>query len=140
VPCYGCTVSETPTLFDQLGGEPALRSIIDDFVGRVFGDMMIGFFFRSSDPRRIAELEYQHAAEHLGGPVVYRGKPLRQAHASHHIMGGQFNRRRELLRRTLSDHHAPEHVIAAWLAHNDSLRDQITGDCSGECIGSRGRG
>jgi truncated hemoglobin YjbI len=128
-------VADDKTLFDELGGEPALRAIIDDFVGRIFGDMMIGFFFRSSDRRRIAELEYQHAAEHLGGPVKYRGKPLAQAHGPHRIMGGQFNRRREILRRTLADHHAPERVVAAWLAHNDSLRGEITGDRSDECIG-----
>ena len=127
--------AEKSTLFDELGGEPALRAIIDDFVGRIFRDMMIGFFFRNSDQRRIAELEYQHAAEHLGGPVKYRGKPLGQAHGPHRIMGGQFNRRRELLRKTLADHKAPEHVIAAWLAHNDALRSVITADGSGECIG-----
>ena len=126
---------EHTSLFDELGGEPALRAIIADFVGRMFADMMIGFFFRNSDQRRIAELEYQHAAEHLGGPVKYRGKPLGQAHGPHRIMGGQFNRRRELLRKTLVDHKAPERVIAAWLAHNDALRGQITGDQTGECIG-----
>lgn len=123
------------TLFEELGGEPALRAIIDDFVGRIFGDLMIGFFFRSSDQRRIAELEYQHAAEHLGGPVKYRGKPLAQAHGPHRIMGGQFNRRREILRRTLADHKAPERVVEAWLAHNDALRGEITADGTGECIG-----
>jgi hemoglobin len=128
-------VLEEQTPFEALGGEPALRAIIDDFVGRIFADMMIGFFFRNSDQRRIAELEYQHAAEHLGGPVKYRGKPLGQAHGPHRIMGGQFNRRREILRRTLADHGAPERVVTAWLAHNDSLRGEITGDRSDECIG-----
>jgi truncated hemoglobin YjbI len=128
-------VAEETTLFDELGGEPALRAIINDFVGRIFSDMMIGFFFRNADQRRIAELEYQHAAEHLGGPVKYRGKPLAQAHAPHRIMGGQFNRRRELLKKTLADHKAPERVIQAWLAHNDSLRGDITGDKSDECVG-----
>lgn len=128
-------MAQERTLFDELGGEPALRAVIDDFVGRVFGDMMIGFFFRNADRRRIAELEYQHAAEHLGGPVKYRGKPLAQAHRPHRIMGGQFNRRRELLKKTLVDHGAPERVIAAWLAHNETLRGEITGDRSGECIG-----
>jgi truncated hemoglobin YjbI len=123
------------TLFEEVGGEPQLRAIVDDFVGRVFNDLMIGFYFRNADQRRIAELEYQHAAEHLGGPVKYRGKPLGQAHGPHRIMGGQFNRRRELLRKTLADHAAPERVIEAWLAHNESLRAQITGDKSGECIG-----
>jgi hemoglobin len=125
----------TSTLFEEVGGEAKLRAIVDDFVGRVFSDLMIGFYFRNADQRRIAELEYQHAAEHLGGPVKYRGKPLGQAHGPHRIMGGQFNRRRELLRKTLADHKAPGRVIEAWLAHNETLRGEITGDKSGECIG-----
>ena len=128
-------VTSDKTLFEEVGGEPGLRAIVDDFVGRVFTDLMIGFYFRNADQRRISELEYQHAAEHLGGPVKYRGKPLGQTHAPHRIMGGQFNRRRELLRKTLADHQAPERVTEAWLAHNDSLRAEITGDQSGECIG-----
>jgi truncated hemoglobin YjbI len=121
-------------MFERLGGEAGLRAIVDDFVGRVFGDVMIGFFFRNADQRRIEEFEYQHAAEHLGGPVRYAGRPLRQAHAAHPIMGGQFARRKEILRKTLVDHRAPQDVIDAWLAHTESLRDQITAQPDGQCV------
>jgi truncated hemoglobin YjbI len=119
--------------FEQLGGEPGLRAIVDDFVDRVVDDIMIGFMFRAVNRRRLKELEYQHAAEHLGGAVHYTGRPLRQAHAQHRIMGGQFARRRELLRKTLVDHNAPQAVIDAWLAHTDSLRSLVTTDSEGEC-------
>jgi hemoglobin len=127
-------VTEGPTAFERVGGEAKLRAIVDDFVGRMFGDVMIGFFFRNADEARIKEFEYQHAAEHLGGPVRYQGRPLRQAHAAHPIMGGQFARRKEILRRTLIDHGAPQDVIDAWLAHTESLRDQITAQPDDQCI------
>jgi hemoglobin len=122
------------TAYDRIGGEPALRAIIDDFVERVFVDIMIGFFFRNADRRRIKELEYQHAAEHLGGPVRYRGRPLDQAHAAHRIMGGQFARRKELLRQTLVDHGVAQDIIDGWLAHTESLRGQITAQPGSQCI------
>lgn len=116
--------------WDRIGGEPALRAIVDDFVARMFADPMIGFFFRDATQKRIAELEYQHAAEWLGGPVKYKGRPLDQAHAKHRIQGGQFDRRREILRQTLLRHGVPDDLVTAWLAHVDSLRAQITGaDC-----------
>ena len=86
------------SLFDELGGEPALRRVIDRFVDRIFDDVMIGYLFRRADRARVKQKEFEHAAEHLGGPVKYRGKPLAQAHGPHRIMGGQFNRRRELLK------------------------------------------
>jgi hemoglobin len=120
-------------MYDCLGGEPALRAIIDDFVDRVFDDIMIGFFFRDVDRRRIKELEFQHAAEHLGGPVRYRGRPLEVAHANHRIMGGQFSRRKELLRQTLVAHAVAPDIIEAWLAHTESLRARVTTDPGGQC-------
>jgi hemoglobin len=119
-------------MYEQIGGEQALRAVVDDFVDRVFDDIMIGFFFRGVDRRRIKELEFQHAAEYLGG-AAYRGRPLPEAHAKHRILGGQFARRKELLRQTLADHRVPDAIAAAWLAHTESLRAQITGDPAGQC-------
>jgi hemoglobin len=119
--------------FERLGGEPALRAIIDDFVARVFDDAMIGFFFRGIEERRIRELEYQHAAEHLGGPVRYRGRSLREAHSKHPIRGGHFDRRKQVLREALDDHGVPTDIRDAWLDHVESLRPEVTGDSAGRC-------
>ncbi|HJL16767.1 MAG TPA: group 1 truncated hemoglobin [Sandaracinaceae bacterium LLY-WYZ-13_1] len=128
------------TAFERIGGEAKLRAIIDDFVGRVFDDVMIGFFFRRASRERIAEMEYQHAAEHLGGPVTYRGRPLKAAHAPHRIMGGQFERRKKILSDVLVEHGVPEDVRAEWLTHVESLRGEITGDPGSECVGRPGHG
>lgn len=125
-----------PTAFERLGGEAALTRLIDDFVGRVMGDLMIGFLFARVDRARLARLEYEHAAVHLGAPIAYTGRSLRAAHAPHRIMGGHFARRRELLRQTLVAHAVPEDVAAGWLAHVDSLRAEITPDVGSECAGS----
>ena len=119
--------------FDRIGGEPALRAIIDDFVDRMFDDAMIGFFFRKASRDRIKKFEYQHAAELLGAPIHYEGRPLAQAHKPHRIMGGQFARRKEILRQTLKAHSVPEDVQRAWLDHVESLRDLITTDPGSEC-------
>lgn len=125
----------TTTLFDELGGEPVLRSIVGRFVDRVFSDPMIGFFFRKANRERVKEKEYELAAQHLGAPVEYTGRPIQQVHAVHPIMGGQFARRLEILRQTLVEAGAPEPVIAHWIRHTESLRSLVTRDASGECIG-----
>lgn len=121
------------TDFDTLG-EPALRAIVHDFIGRCFGDAMIGFLFMRASRERIEEFEYQHAADHLGGDVTYAGRPLAAAHGPHRILGGQFDRRRTLLKQTLDDHGVPPGIRDRWLAFQDGLRDQITGNASGQCI------
>ena len=127
------------SLFEELGGEPVLRQIIDRFVDRVFDDVMIGFFFRNARKERIKQKEYEHAAEHLGAGAPYTGRPLTEAHRAHPIMGGQFNRRLMILEETLDAFHVPEHVKQHWLAHTEALRPQITADGSQECDADRAR-
>lgn len=123
------------SLFDQLGGEPNLRAIVNDFVDRCFDDVMIGFMFARAERDRIKRFEYEHAASHLGGPVEYGGRPLDEAHRPHQIFGGQFDRRRRILIETLRDHGAPSEVIDAWVSHQDSLRPLITKHPDSNCQG-----
>jgi hemoglobin len=120
-------------LFDRIGGD-ALRRVITDFYDRVFGDVMIGFMFAGKDRRQLIEREWELVAALLGAPgVTYRGRPMRVAHAQHTIFGGHFERRLQILRETLADHHVDPEVVAAWIDHTQSLRDQITRDKGSEC-------
>jgi hemoglobin len=121
------------TYFEELGGEPTLRAVIDEFVDRVFSDTMIGFFFQRANRERTKRFEYEHAAAFLGAGVVYGGRDLAEAHKQHPIMGGQYARRRRILETTLEKHGVPAHIREAWLAHQDSFRDQVTRDPSGQC-------
>ncbi|MDF3068563.1 MAG: hypothetical protein K0R38_4164 [Polyangiaceae bacterium] len=121
------------TLFEDLGGEPALRKIIDRFVDRIFDDVMIGFFFRNARRERVKAKEYEFAARHLGADLPYTGRPIDEAHRAHPIMGGQFARRLTILKQTLEEHGVPEHVKAHWLSHTESLRPLVTSDAGREC-------
>lgn len=121
------------SLFEELGGEPALRRIIDRFVDRVFDDVMIGFFFRNASRERIKDKEYEFAARHLGADIAYTGKPIAEAHAAHPIMGGQFMRRLQILKQTLEEEGVPEHIREHWLSHTEKLRSLVTRDAGGRC-------
>ena len=127
------------TLFDDLGGEAALRPIIDRFVDRIFDDVMIGFFFRNARRERVKAKEYEFAARHLGAGVEYSGRALDEAHRAHPIMGGQFARRLMILRETLEAAGVPEHVKKHWLAHTESLRPLVTSDRGPQCDAARAR-
>lgn len=127
------------TLFEDLGGEPVLRAIIDRFVDRVFDDVMIGFFFRNARRERIKQKEYEFAAQHLGAGTPYTGRAIAEAHRAHPIMGGQFARRLTILKNTLEEAGVPEHVKAHWLAHTEALRPLVTADSGRECDPDRAR-
>lgn len=122
-----------PSLFEQLGGEPALRTIINRFVDRIFDDVMIGFFFQKANRQRVKEKEYEFAAQHLGANVQYSGRALEEAHRVHPIMGGQFMRRKKILEEVLLEFGAPEAVRNHWLAHTEGLRSQVTSDVGDRC-------
>ncbi len=122
-----------PSLYDQAGGEPGLRRVVDRFVDRVFDDVMIGYLFRAADRARVKQKEFEHAAAHLGGPQTYTGRPLAEAHAPHRIRGGQFMRRIQILRETFAECGLPRAVGDSIIEHNLSLRELITADDDGVC-------
>ncbi|MCC6623108.1 MAG: hypothetical protein IT385_17755 [Deltaproteobacteria bacterium] len=113
------------TDFERVGGEAGLRALITEFVGRTFADPMIGFLFAGKPKARITELEYRFAAEHLGAPLVYDGRPLGEAHRRSPISGGHFDRRTRILAETLARHEVPDDVAARWLAHVESRRSEV---------------
>lgn len=125
--------SPQPSLFELLGGEPALRAIISDFIDAVFADTMIGFFFAKADKERVKAKEYEFAAQHLGADLAYSGRPLPALHRQHPIMGGHFMRRLQLLKETLERHQAPPQVIEHWLAHTERMRPAITQQAGSQC-------
>ena len=131
---------EPPTLFDELGGEPALRRVIDRFIDRLFEDVMVGFMFARADRQRIKDKEFEFAAQHLGAPVEYSGRPLDVAHRAHRIFDGQFSRRLTILRETLEELGVPERVRRHWLAHTEALRESLViGACNAELPHDRAR-
>ncbi len=121
------------TDFERVGGEAGLRAVIHDFIGEIYGDPMIGFFFRRVNRARLEEMEYQHAAAHLGGPVVYEGRGMREAHRAHRVMGGHFERRKKILSDVLERHGVDGGVRARWLAHLETLRHEVTDQPGSEC-------
>lgn len=125
--------SEQPTLLDQLGGETALRRIIDRFLDQVFTDPLIGFFFAQADQQRVRDKEFEFAAMHLGGARSYSGRPLAVAHAQHPITGGHFMRRLQILKETLDEFDVPSSVKEHWVAHTERMRSQVTEQKGSDC-------
>lgn len=120
------------TLYDRIGPD-ALRAVITDFYGRVFGDVMIGFLFIGKDRKRLIEREFEFTAGFLGADIRYTGRPMRQAHARTPIMGGHFDRRLQILKETLADHDVDPEVCEVWIKHTLALRNQVTDDPLSQC-------
>ena len=119
--------------FEALGGEPVLRSLIDRFVDRLFDDLMIGYLFRAADRARVKGKEYEFAARHLGADIAYTGRALPEAHRAHRITGGQFMRRLQILKDTMTEFGVPAEIREHWVNHTLAQQAQITDNALDQC-------
>ena len=105
---------EKKSLYDRLGGAPAVRAAVIKFYGRIMMDPLLGPFF---DPNNLESLKRSQIAfltMALGGPHNYTGKNLRTAHA-------------RLVTQGLSDQHfdAVKQHLAETLGEMGVARDMI---------------
>jgi hemoglobin len=120
-------------LFDRIGAD-ALRRVIEDFYERLFADSMIGFLFEGKNKQRLVQKEWELTARLLGASEIrYTGRSMPQAHAQSPILGGHYERRRQILEDTLADHAVDPEVRQVWLEHTRALRPQVTADAGAEC-------
>ena len=120
-------------LYDRIGAEK-LRAVVTDFYDRIFRDVMIGFMFQGKDKQHLIDREVEMASKFFGAPgVVYRGRPMRAAHAAHTIFGGHFERRLQILRQAMAAHDVDAEVQRVWIEHTNALRSQVTRDQGSEC-------
>lgn len=96
------------------------------FYTRIFADTMIGFMFADVELDAIVAHQVQYTRARLGNEKVrYQGKPIRAAHQPFPILSGHFNRRHQMLKEVLREFDVPEHVFAAWIELEQSLRDLV---------------
>jgi len=84
------------SLYDRLGGKPAITAVVDEFVGRVAADARINKYFMAaaSDPKHLASFKMKlvdQICEASGGPCKYKGMDMKSAHASMGITSADFD-------------------------------------------------
>ena len=96
-----------PSLYDRLGGKPAIVAVVDDFVANVAADARINGFFAHADiPHLKMELVDQICAG-TGGPCAYTGKSMKDAHHGMGISTADFNALVEDLQKSLNKFNVP---------------------------------
>jgi truncated hemoglobin YjbI len=113
------------SLYEDMGGEPALRAVLRTLYDRLFADVMVGFLFAGKDKERLIEHQLWFTARFLGGPSRYAGRSVPDAHAALPLLPGHFDRRHHVLAQVLAEHRVPEHVAREWLRVDQSLRTAV---------------
>ncbi len=93
------------TLYQRLGGEPAVRSIAATLIDRVAADPRLGRSFKGAKIPRIKDKLFEQLCQLSGGPCKYTGDSMRETHGGHHITEAEFYGLVDTLRAVLREHH-----------------------------------
>ena len=78
------------SLYERLGGKPAITAVVDDFIGNVAGYTRINKRFANADVPRLKARLVDQVCEASGGPCKYTGASMRDAHAGMKITDAEF--------------------------------------------------
>ncbi len=100
------------TLFDQIGGEAAIRAAVERFYQRVLADPMLAPFFKDANMPRLKVHQFAFLSQVLGGPRQYSGAAMSRAHARLEIEQRHFDAVALHLVETLRELGISESIIA----------------------------
>jgi hemoglobin len=117
-----------PTLYERLGGAPALDAAVDIFYRKVLADARINRFFGSVNMERQAAKQKAFLTMVTGGPNSYTGVDMREGHKRLVAAGlddSHFDAVVENLGATLKELGVPETEIAEVAALANSVRGDV---------------
>lgn len=118
------------SLYEQLGGQPAVDAAVDIFYRKVLSDDRISQFFEGVDMDKQIGKQKAFLTMAFGGPNNYTGKDMRAAHA-HLVARGlndsHFDAVAENLVATLKELGVAENLINEVAAIALSTRSDVLG-------------
>jgi hemoglobin len=118
------------TLYDRIGGEPAVNAAVEVFYRKVLNDHRINRFFDNTDMDKQIAKQKAFFTMAFGGPNNYTGQDMRNAHAGLVKSGlneEHFNAVMEHLGATLVELKVPADLIAEAAAIAESTRNDVLG-------------
>ena len=123
----GMMPMQQKSLYDRLGGQPAITAVVDDFVGNVAADTRINQFFARTDIPRLKRLLVEQICQGTGGPCTYTGRDMKTTHAGMGIKDAQFNALVEDLVKSLDKFKVPEKEKGELLGILGPMKPSIVG-------------
>jgi len=104
-------VVASASLYEKIGGGPAVREVVDAFYTDVLGDTDLKPYFDGIDMARLKRHMVVLLCSVLGGPEGYRGRELGEAHKNLGISDEHYAKVGDKLVTALRDHNAGEDVV-----------------------------
>ena len=113
------------SLFDRLGGSPAIDAAVEQFYVRVLADPMLSPFFARTKIPWLKKQQKAFFTTALGGPEIYRGRDMKTAHAKLPIEEKHFGQVAQHLAATLKSLGLPQAMIGEVMGAVGPLASDI---------------
>lgn len=113
------------SLYERIGGEPAVTAAVERFYERVLADPELKHFFDDVSISRLKAHQLAFLSQALGGPRQYSGASMHDAHSRLPIEQRHFDGVAVHLVETLRELTVPEDIIGAIGAALTPLSEQI---------------
>ena len=91
----------TDALYTELGGQPGLVALIDDFMPRLLANARMNPLFKDVDQAHVKDQLVSQFCEVSGGPCRHKGPDMKKAHAGFDISRAHFNALVEVLQNSM---------------------------------------
>ena len=119
------SLGNTASLYDQLGGEKGVATIIDNLINEISFDPVVYRHFANADSKRFREKWNEYLCEVSDGPCQYTGDSMLDSHRKLNITESEFNRVVDLLINALNRAGVPQTTQNRLLARLKETRDDI---------------
>lgn len=118
----------TVSLYEQIGGQPAVDAAVDIFYRKMLSDDRVSHFFDDVDMDKQIVKQKGFLTFAFGGPNAYTGKSMREGH-KHLIKRGLNDTHVDIviehLGATLKELGVPDNLIAQVADIANSVRDDV---------------
>jgi hemoglobin len=118
------------SLYEKIGGEPAIHAAVEIFYKKVLADKRISYFFDHIDMKRQAEKQRAFLTFALGGTRQYNGRNMKAAHTKavkEGLSDVHFDAVLENLALTLKELEVPEELIQEAAQIVETTREDVLG-------------
>jgi hemoglobin len=114
-------------LYRELGGKDGITKVVDRFLANIDNDLRINLFFEKTDHKDLRNLVIEQFCQATGGPCVYSGRPMEEAHSGMNLNDADFSAFVEDLIAAMDELKVPKASQDKLLALLGPMKPQVVG-------------
>lgn len=125
-PASAYPVAPAAGLYDAFGGQAGIRALMNDFVTRLKADPRLAEAFKEANAANLSQQLADQVCQLAGGPCVYNGPTMKEAHNNMDVTRADFHALVEVLQSSMDARGVPfarQNQLLALLApmHRDVI-------------------